>query len=105
RRRDLPELLEPDAELLRLAIPFEVETLEQDLAEIAARPFREQRVFGTQLDAAGERILVAALLADAHVARGDTDDRAVGAVEHLGRGEAPQDGDARPPYLGCETPA
>src|SRR5215813_9902961 len=32
RGRDLPELLEPDAELLRLAILIETETLEQDLA-------------------------------------------------------------------------
>ena len=75
--RDLPELLQPDAEFLRIAIGVEIEALEQRLGEDAARAFGEQRVFGAQLHAAGEIVGRLAVLADAHVAGGDAGDRAV----------------------------
>ena len=51
-RRDLPELLEAEAEFLRLAALGQAELRDQLLAEIAARAFGEQRVFGAQLHAA-----------------------------------------------------
>src|SRR6188474_3150835 len=47
-RRDLPQLLQPDAEFLRLAIGIELETVEQGLGQAAARALSEQRVFGAQ---------------------------------------------------------
>ena len=53
-RRDLPQLLQPDAEFLRLAIAGELERCDQRLGEDAARAFGEQRVLGAQLHAAGE---------------------------------------------------
>src|SRR5262249_27992591 len=69
-RRHLPQLLQAEAELLRLAPLREIETLKQHLAEIAARALGEQRVFRTQLHAASEGVLVLAVLADPHVASG-----------------------------------
>src|SRR6516225_3062727 len=41
-RRDLPELLEPDAEFLRFAIAPQPEMLDQRLRQAAARAFGEQ---------------------------------------------------------------
>ena len=76
-RRDLPELLQSDAEFLRLAVVREPESRNQRLGETAARAFGEQRVFGAQLHAAREAVLVLAVLADAHVAGRDAGDRAV----------------------------
>src|SRR5262249_22777644 len=52
--RDLPQLLEAEAELLRLAAVGEAKALQQQLAETAARALGEQRVLGAQLHAAGE---------------------------------------------------
>ncbi len=87
-RRHLPQLLEADAEFLRLAALVEAETLQQDLAQAAARAFGKQRVLGAQLHAAGEAVLAMAVLGDAHVAGGDAGDRAVGVEQHLGSGKA-----------------
>src|SRR5262249_25094131 len=86
-RRHLPQLLQAEAEFLRLAILRETETLEQHLAEIAARALGEQRVFPAQLHAAGEGVLVVAVLANAHVAGRHARHRAVAVEQHLGGSE------------------
>ena len=104
-RRDLPELLEAEAEFLRIAAFAEPEFGDQLLAEIAARAFGEQRVFGAQLHAAGETVLRLAVLADAHVAGGDAGDRAVVVVEHFGGGKARIDLDAERFRLGRQPAA
>src|SRR4051794_20073197 len=84
-RRDLPQLLQPDAEFLRLAILRKLETRDDLLRQRSARAFGKQRILRAQLHAARERILVLARLADAHVPGGDPDDFAAVAVKHLGR--------------------
>src|SRR4051794_38374203 len=101
-RRNLPQLLEPDAELLRLAILGKTELRDQLLGERAARALGEQRVLGTQLHAARERVLVVAVFADAHVAGGDAGDFAARAVEHLGGRETWIDFNAKRLGLGGE---
>src|SRR5262249_44728977 len=82
--RDFPKFLEADAEFLRLALGIEAKTADQRLGEAAARALGEQCVFGAQLHAAGERILVMAIPGDAHVASGDARDRARGIKQYLG---------------------
>src|SRR5262245_750523 len=104
-RRDLPELLEPDAVFLRFAILFKTKPFEQRLGEAAARAFGEQRVFCLQLHPARERSFPLALLADAHVAGGNTNDRAFLRVEHLGRRKAWKDLDTERLRLGGEPAA
>ena len=104
-RRDLPKLLEAEAEFLRIAAFAEAELGDQLLAEIAARAFREQRVLGAQLHAAGEAVLGLAVLADAHVAGGDAGDRAVVVEQHFGGGKARIDLDAERFGLGGEPAA
>ena len=91
---DLPDFLQPDAEFRRLAVGVEREFRDQLLGQAAARAFGEQRVFAEQFHAAGEGILVAAVLGDAHVAGRDAAHRAVFVVEHFGRGKARIDLDA-----------
>ena len=103
--RDLPQLFQAEAEFLRLALPGEIELRDELLAEIAARAFREQRVFGAQFHAAGEAVLRLLVLADAHVAGGDAGDRAVIVVEHFGRGKARIDFDAERFGLGGQPAA
>src|SRR5690606_30741540 len=104
-RRHLPQLLQSDAELLRLTITVESETLQQRLGEAAARAFCKQSVFGAQLHATGEIVSGLAVLADAHVAGGDTGDRTVGVVEHLGGSKARINLDAGGLGLGREPSA
>ena len=104
-RRDLPQLLQADAEFRRLAVAIEPVMRDQSLAEMAARALGEQRVFAAQFHAAGERVLRLAVLADSHVAGGDPDHLVIGAVEHLGGGEARIDFDAERFRLGREPPA
>src|SRR5437667_1637138 len=87
-RRDLPQLLEPDAELSRLAALAEAEALDQALAQAAARALGEQRVLAAQLHAAREAVLGLAVAADAHVAGGDAGNRAFFIVQKLRGGEA-----------------
>ena len=86
-RRDLPQLLQADAEFLRLAVLRQAEALDQHLGEAAARALGEQRVLAAQLHAAGEARFVVSVLADAHVAGGDAGDRVV-LEQHLGGGKA-----------------
>ena len=104
-RRDLPELLQADAEFLRLAVFGKTELRDQLLAEIAARAFGEQRVFRAQLHAAREAVFRLAVLADAHVAGGDAGNRAVLVVQDFGRGKARIDFNAERFGLGREPAA
>src|SRR4051812_17886154 len=83
-RRDLPDLLQADAEFLRIAPGVEREFGDELLRQRPARALGDQRVFAAQLHAAGEIILWLAVAADAHVAGGDADHLAVVAIEHLG---------------------
>ena len=96
-RRDLPELLQAETEFLRLALVRQTKFRNQLLAEIAARAFGEQSVFGAQFHAAREVVLRLAVLADAHVAGGDAGDRAILVVKHFRRGKARIDLDAESP--------
>ncbi len=92
--RDLPQLLEADAELLRLAAAVEPEARDQLLGQRAARALGDDRVLAAQLHAARETVVGLAVAADAHVAGGDADDAAFLVVEHLGGGKARIDLDA-----------
>ncbi len=93
-RIDLPELLEADAELLRLAAFVELELADQFLRQRTAHAFREERVLAAQFHAGGIAVLVAAVLRHAHVAGDDAAHRAVLAVEHFRAREARIDFDA-----------
>src|SRR3569832_460935 len=94
RRIDLPDFLEADAEFRRLALRIERELRDELLGETAPHAFGEQRVFATQLHAAGERSLVRAVLRDAHVAGRNAAYRALVVVEHFRSGKARIDFDA-----------
>ena len=87
-RLDLPQLLEPDAELLRIDAGAQLELGHQLLGERAAHALGDQRVLGQQVHARRVIRLVLAVLADAHVAGADAAHRAVLVVEHLGAGKA-----------------
>src|SRR5262245_45025027 len=76
RRRDLPQLLEAEPELRRLAVAIEPEAGDDLCGELSARAFGQQRVLATQLHAACERRLRLTVFADPHVARGHTRDLA-----------------------------
>src|SRR5215510_9968057 len=104
-RRDLPELLESDAVFLRLAAIIEAKALEQQLGQAAARAFSEQCVFGPELDAARERSLRVAILADAHVAGGNAGDHTILRIEHLGCRKARKDLDTERLGLGGKPAA
>src|SRR4029078_10002213 len=88
---DLPDFLQADAELRRLAFGVEREFRDQLLAQAAARAFGEQRVFAEQFHAAGVGILVAAVPGDAHVAGGDAAHRAGFVVDTLALDKTPSD--------------
>jgi hypothetical protein len=74
--RDLPELLQADAEFRRLAAGVEPEAGDRLLRQRAAHALAEEGVFAAQLHAAGESVFRLAVAADAHVAGGDPDDGA-----------------------------
>ena len=57
------------------------------LAEIASRAFREQGVFPAQFHSAREIVLRFTVLADAHIAGGDTRNCAVPVKENFGGGK------------------
>ncbi len=82
--RDLPQLLQAEAVLLRLGILVERELADQPLRQRAARALGDHGVLGAQLDAALEVVGRLAVLADALVAGRDADDRTLLVVQHLG---------------------
>src|SRR5579875_1773877 len=82
--RDLPKLLQSDAEFLRFATIIERKSGDQLLAEIAACTLGEQGIFGAQFHAAGKRLLGLAIPADAHVSGRDAHHRAVRVIENFG---------------------
>ncbi len=103
--RNLPELLQPDPEFLRIAAVGKRELRDQLLAEVAARAFGEQRVFGAQLHAAGEAVFGFTGFADAHVAGGDARHRTIAVIENFGCGKARIDFDAEPFGFGGQPTA
>ena len=82
-RRQLPQLFQADAELLRIAPVAEPEVFQKLLGQRAARTFRKQRVLAAQLHAAREAVLGLPVAPNAHIAGGDTDDGAVLVPERL----------------------
>src|SRR6516165_9393065 len=62
--------------------------MHEHLGEVAARALGEQRVFRAQLHAAGEAVLVVAIVGKTHVARGSAGHRAVAIEQHFGGGKA-----------------
>ncbi len=104
-RRDLPQLFEAEAEFLRLAAFGQTEALRERLGEAAARALGEQRVFRAQLHAAGEAILVMAVLGETHVAGGDAGDRAAAIEQHFDGGKARIDFNPRGFRLGRKPAA
>ena len=103
-RRDLPEFLEPDPELRRLATFRKLEAGNELLGQGAAHTLAEQRVFSAQLHATRVAVFVVTILRDAHVAGGDAGDFAIGSDEHLCGREAGIDLDTEPLRL-CRQPA
>src|SRR5579862_3971547 len=70
-RREFPKFLQSDAEFLWLTSGAKIILCEQALAQRAARPFGEQRVFAEQRDAGRVRILVMAVAGHTQVAGHD----------------------------------
>ena len=95
-RLDLPELLDADAEFLRLAIFGQVESGNQLFGERSAHALADQHVFAVQFHAAGEVRARLAILLDAHIAGGNADDSAVVVIKHFRGGKARIDLDAEP---------
>ncbi|MNE09941.1 hypothetical protein D3C80_1026350 [compost metagenome] len=95
-RLDLPELLDADAEFLRLAIFREVEFGNQLLGERSTHALSNKHIFAVQFHAAGEVRTRLAVLLDAHIAGGDADDGAFVIIEHFRGGKARIDLDAEP---------
>src|SRR5258708_34547756 len=89
---DFPQFLEAEAIGLWIAAVVQIEFFLQQLAEIAAAAFSENRVLGMQFHAARIAAGMLAMLADAHIAGGDALDAAfVAAVlgeQHFGSREA-----------------
>src|SRR5262249_15372447 len=87
-RRDLPQLLEAEPELLRLAPLPQSQTLLQELWKAAAGALGEQRVLRAQFHATGETILVMAILGHAHVAGSDAGHGTAAVEQQLRGGKA-----------------
>jgi len=87
-RCDLPQLFQAEAEFLRLAAFAQAEAMHERLGEAAARALGEQRVFRTQLHAAGEAVLVVAIFGETHIAGGNAGHRAAAIKQHFGGGKA-----------------
>src|SRR5260221_12491572 len=91
RRLDLPELLEADAEGLRIDPVAQLEALEQGLGQRAAAALGEQRLLADELDAGLDIVDRLADLAEAHGAGSDAAHPPGLVVEHLGGGETGKD--------------
>src|ERR1700738_1909927 len=85
---DLPQLLDAEAEFLRVPAGVQAEPLDQALGQASPRPLGEERIFAAKLGPASEAVASLAILSDPHVAGGDAQDFALVAVEDLRRGEA-----------------
>ena len=85
---DLPDLFESDAVMLRIGFGAQVVTRHQVFAEVAAATFGKYRVTPDEFIAALETSLGLAVLANAHVARGDTAHGPVGVIQDFGRSES-----------------
>src|SRR5580704_2607009 len=85
--RDLPKLFKAEPEFLWFTRAGEIEFRDQLLAEIAARAFREQRVFGAQLDATREAVFRLLVFANSHIADSNTGN-CVAFEQNLGSGKA-----------------
>src|ERR1700688_3348208 len=70
-RIDLPQLLDADAILLRLAALVQLEARDQLLGQRSSRALGENRVFAPQFHAASKTVFRLAVAAYAHVAGGD----------------------------------
>src|SRR5262249_52063401 len=90
----LPQLFQPDAVDLRISALAQPIALLELLAELAAAALGEERVLAVQLHAGLVGVGLLALAIDAEIAGRDAFDR-LAVVEHLGRGEAREDLDAR----------
>ena len=88
---DLPQLLDADAEALRVAPGVELVARDELLAQVAACAFGEDGVLGQELHAELEVLGGLAVLAQAHVAGGHALDGTVVVVEHFGGGKAGED--------------
>src|SRR5271156_5849124 len=91
---DLPDLLQADAVLFRLAAGIELELGDELFGQRSARAFADQDVFAAQLHAPDEIVLRLAFAPDAHVAGRDTDHFALLAIQAFDRRESGIDGDA-----------
>src|SRR5581483_3965697 len=92
--RDLPQLLQPDAEFLRPRLGIETELPYELLRKRAAGPLRDKRILATKRNAGRVAVLVAAIAGDTFVAGDDALDRAARAEDRLGHGDAGIDLDA-----------
>ena len=90
-RIDLPQFLDADGIRLRVAPFIQVVLGHQLLAEVSARTFSEQRVFGVQLHAELKRIGWHAFAVHTHVAGGDTFDRTIVVVQDFRGRKAGED--------------
>ena len=92
---DFPDFLDTDAVGLRLDAIAQAELLHQLASQRAAAALGKNGLATDQFDPRLEVLARLAILADAHVAGGDTAHRARVVVQHFGRGEAREDFDAQ----------
>src|SRR5262249_13658571 len=86
--RDLPQLLEPEPEFLRLAAFVETKPGNENLTEAAACAFGQQGVSGTQFHTARKTVLAVTVARNAHVAGRNAGDCAFFIEQNLGGGKA-----------------
>src|SRR5215469_3666447 len=79
-RRELPQLLQADAEFLRIATRRQIELGEQSLRQRAARAFGKERVLAEQRHTRRVGILVMAVAANTEIAGDDALDLALVAI-------------------------
>ena len=101
-RLELPEFLDAEAILLVIAVPVQLEAVDQRLGERAARALAEDRVLAAQLHTAGVVVPRFAGPADAEIPGGHADDGTGIVVEHFRGRKAWIDLDAEFLGLGAE---
>ena len=90
-RIDIPQFLDADTVGLRVLVLVQVIFVHQLLAQVAAGTFGKQRVFGVQFHPELEGGGWFAIATNAHIAGGDTFDRAIVVVQHFGSSKAGKD--------------